>query len=298
LTAADRIPDHDIGMRNRVVDSGADEREAMSRGAVSEAPRAPSLDRFRLDDRVAIVTGGSGNLGSATCRLFAAAGATVVVASRDLERCEGLATSIRATGGQADAVRLDQGDVGSIDAAVARIVERHGRVDILVNNAISWIAGHVERYPVEDWEASMRVDATGWFRVTQRCLVDMLRRDRGSIVTVASVLGQVSADARLYPRGVDGFRPHYFFVKAGVVGFTRFLAATYAGRGIRANAVSPGGIEQDPPRPDADGWRGRTPMGRLGQPAEIASAILFLASDAASYVTGHDLVVDGGYTTW
>lgn len=256
------------------------------------------IERMALDGRVVLVTGGSGNLGSATCRAFAQLGATVVPASRDLDRGMALATAIRGAGGQADAIRLDQGDPASIDAAVASVIDRHGGIDILVNNAISMHPGHLERYPLDDWEASMRVDATGWFRVTQLCLVDMLARGQGSIVSVASVLGQVSADARLYPRGLDQFRPHYFFVKAGVVGFTRFLAATYGDRGIRANCVSPGGIEQDPPRADADGWRSRTPMRRLGQPDEMAAAIVFLASDAASYITGHDLVVDGGYTAW
>lgn len=253
---------------------------------------------MRFDGRVVVVTGGSGNLGSATCRAFASLGATVVPASRDLGRGDALAASIRAAGGQARAVHLDQGDAASIDAAVEEVRREHGGIDVLVNNAISMHPGHIERYPVEDWEASMRVDATGWFRMTQQCLLDMLARGGGSIVSVASVLGQVSADARLYPRGLDQFRPHYFFVKAGVVGFTRFLAATYGDRGIRANCVSPGGIEQDPPRADADGWRNRTPMRRLGSPEEMAAGIVFLASDAASYITGHDLVVDGGYTAW
>lgn len=256
------------------------------------------LDRMRFDGRVVLVTGGAGNLGSATCRAFAELGATVVPASRDVEHCEALAASIRAAGGRASAVRLDQGDVASIDAAVAQVRQEHGGIDVLVNNAISMHPGHLERYPVEDWEASMRVDGTGWFRVTQLCLLDMLERGKGSIVSVASVLGQVSADARLYARGLDQFRPHYFFVKAGVVGFTRFLAATYGDRGIRANCVSPGGIEQDPPRKEADGWRDRTPMHRLGLPSEMAAGIVFLASDAASYITGHDLVIDGGYTAW
>lgn len=267
-------------------------------GADSAAANGERSDPWRLDGRVALVTGGAGNLGSAISATLASAGATVVVASRDVERCETVAARIRADGGSAEAAALDLADAASIDAVVAGARENHGQLDILVNNAISQIPGHVETYALADWEASMRVDASGWFRITQQALVGMLEAGSGNIVSIASILGQVSADERLYPTGLDFFRPHYFFVKAGVVGFTRFIAATYANRGIRANVVSPGGIEKDPPRDDSWGFRERTPMRRLAQPTEIARAVQFLASDAASYVTGHDLVVDGGYTAW
>lgn len=260
--------------------------------------RTHATDLFRLDGRVALITGATGNLGSTVCRVLAAAGARVMVSGRDTAATERLAAELIAAGGHADAVTLDLADPASIDAAVETVTQRAARLDILVNNAISHVPGHLERYAVEDWESSMAVDATGWFRVTQQSLLAMLAGGGGSIVSVASILGRVSAEERLYPRGLEGFRPHYFFVKAGVVGFTRFLAGTYADRGIRANCVSPGGIEQEPPRADSDRFRDRTPMARLGRPEEFASAIQFLASDAASYVTGHDLVVDGGYTVW
>ena len=144
----------------------------------------------------------------------------------------------------------------------------------------------------------MRVDATGYFRLTQQCLNAMLTQKSGNIITISSILGSVAPDPRLYPRGIDGMRPHYFFAKAGVIGFTRFLAAAYGKDGIRVNCISPGGFapDDDPMRDTA--FADRVPMGRLASPREFLGAVVFLASDAGSYVTGHDLVVDGGYTAW
>jgi NAD(P)-dependent dehydrogenase (short-subunit alcohol dehydrogenase family) len=278
LTAHDRIAEYPRDMRN---------------------PTLPDWTLpYRMDGRVALVTGGTGTLGTAVCRVLAAAGATVIVSGRDAERNERAAGVIRKAGGVAEAVRLDLADPVSIEVAVEATLAHHGRLDVLVNNAISRFPGHVEQYRLDDWEASMRIDSTGWFLVTQLSLRAMLQQGAGSLVSIASVLGMVSAEDRLYPAGIDGFRPNYFFVKAGVVGFTRFLAASYAGRGIRANCVSPGGIETDPPRDDSSRFVERTPMRRLGRPDEIAAAVHYLASDASSYITGHNLVVDGGYTAW
>ncbi len=260
----------------------------------------PALsEAFRLDRRVALVTGGAGTIGRSLCEGLAEAGATVICAARQLDRCEAVADKINAAGGAAIALPLDLGDTGSIDALHAAAVARTGGIDILVNNAISHYPGHVERYPVEDWEASMAVDATGFFRMTQVCLTGMLERGRGNIITIASILGVVAPEERLYPaRGLEGFRPSYFYAKAGVVGFTRFIATAYAERNIRANCVSPGGVEADPPRADGHLFADRVPMKRLARADEIKGAVVYLASDASSYVTGHNLIVDGGYTAW
>jgi NAD(P)-dependent dehydrogenase (short-subunit alcohol dehydrogenase family) len=254
---------------------------------------------FRLDGRIAIVTGGAGTIGTSLSRGLAEMGATVVIAARNQERCTALAGAMAAEGLSAEGLPLDLADLASIEALRGAVVERFGRIDILVNNAVSQFPGHVEQYPAEDWEAAMRVDATGWFRLTQLCLEQMLQQGRGNIITIASILGMVAPDERLYPpRGIAGFRPSYFFVKAGVVGFTRFLAAAYADRNIRVNCISPGGVETDPPRPNSGGFAERTPMRRLAAPDEMKGAVVYLASDASSYVTGHNLVVDGGYTVW
>ena len=258
---------------------------------------ASVLETFRLDGRVAVVTGGSGNIGSSICRGLAEAGATVVVASRDLAKCEALATEIVGAGGKAIPLRLDLAEDASITALRDAVVGEAGAADILVNNAISMFPGHVETYTAEDWEKSMRVDATGFFRIIQVFLNDMLAAGRGNIITIASMLGMVAADERLYPtKGIAGFRPTYFFSKAGVVGYSRFLATAYGARNIRVNCISPGGVEAIPPRRDAAGFIDRVPMKRLALADEMKGAVVFLASDASAYVTGHNLVVDGGYT--
>ena len=254
---------------------------------------------FRLDGRVALVTGGAGTIGRSLCEGLAEAGATVICASRALGRCEEVANAIRAAGGSAAGMALDLADPASIDALHAEAVGRFGQIDILVNNAISQIPGNVREYRVEDWEASMAVDGTGFFKMTQVCLDHMLGRGGGNIITIASVLGMVAAEARLYPPGgLDGVRPSYFYAKAGVVGFTRFIATAFADRKIRANCISPGGVEADPPRANGGLFADRVPMKRLAQADELKGAAVYLASDASSYVTGHNLVVDGGYTAW
>lgn len=260
---------------------------------------ASLADSFRIDGQVALVTGGAGTIGRSLCTGLAEAGGTVICAARNLERCESVAAGIRDFGGKAFALPLDLADPASIDALYRAAREQAGGIDILVNNAISQVPGHVERYSIEDWEKSMAVDSTGFFRITQVCLNGMLEKGRGNIITVASILGTVAAEPRLYPaRGIEGFRPSYFFTKAGVVGFTRFIATAYAERNIRANCISPGGVESDPPRGDASAFIDRVPMKRLAQPDDLKGAVVYLASEASAYVTGHNLIVDGGYTAW
>jgi NAD(P)-dependent dehydrogenase (short-subunit alcohol dehydrogenase family) len=256
-------------------------------------------ESFRLDGRVALVTGGAGTIGRSLCWGLAEAGASVIVAARNLDRCQALASEISARYGAAIALPLDLASEESIEALADAARQRFGGIDILVNNAISQFPGHVETYSLADWDRSMAVDAGGYFRITQLCLNDMLARGGGNIITIASMLGIVAADPSLYPaKGIAGFRPSYFYTKAGVVGFTRFIATAYADRNIRANCISPGGVETDPPRADSAAFIARTPMQRLAKPDDLKGAVVYLASDASAYVTGHNLVVDGGYTAW
>lgn len=263
------------------------------------------LEQFRLDGRVAIVTGGASSLGLHLAEALAEAGAVVVVASRDIERCVAAANELERGGGTAIGGRLDLTDVMSIDELVRDVVRRFGRLDILVNNAVARYPGHVDALSAADWDAALRVDATGLFAVTQRCVREMLAGGHGAIVNIASALGERSAVPDLYPNGLASMRPAFFFAKAGMINYTRFLAVAYGTRGIRANCLSPGyNLPSATYEPvggtplDADRLASRIPMRRLGNLDECKAALVFLASDASSYVTGHNLVVDGGYSAW
>lgn len=270
----------------------------VERECMAEASRDGVSSLFDIQDRVFLVSGGTGRLGTAMCRGLAQLGARVHVGARNMSKAEDLSSELRGESLVAHAAHLDLSNDDSIDSAVGGVVERDGRIDCLVNAAVSHIPGDVLGYATADWEASMRVDATGFFRLTQQCLNAMLQQQSGSIVTISSILGSVGPDPRLYPNGIDGMRPHYFFAKAGVIGFTKFLAAAYARAGIRVNCVSPGGFAPAAVHSPNAAFADRVPMGRLATPEEFLGAVVFLASSAGSYVTGHDLVVDGGYTAW
>lgn len=260
----------------------------------------PVGDLFRLDGRVALVTGASSPIGGAICDALSEAGAQVVCAARNIAKGRRVAERLAARGGRAAALPLDLADEASILALHQATRQQVGPVDILVHNAMSQIPGHVERYARADWEASMQVDGTGYFQLTQLYLNDMLEAGRGNIITIASILGVVALDARLYPTrgGLETFRPNYSYAKAGMVAYSRFLAANYAHRNIRINCLSPGGVETEETGPDAAPFSGRTPMGRFATPDEMKGPVVFLASDASSYMTGQNLIVDGGYTAW
>ncbi len=257
------------------------------------------LDRFRLDGKVAIVTGGAGYIGTSISTGLAEAGATSIIASRNVEGCEALAAKLESDGLSAVGLTLDLADDDSIQALPDKVMERFGRIDILVNNSTSKSPGDMASMTVEQWERAMRVDATGFFRLTQLCLQQMLEQGGGNIVNIASIYGMIAPDQRLYPpKHLANLRPHYYFNKAGMINLTNYLAVAYADRNIRANCVSPGGISTDQSEEIHRLFGDRTPMGRLGVPDEIAGAVIYLASEASSYVTGHNLVVDGGFTAW
>lgn len=240
-----------------------------------------------LSGRVALVTGASRGIGRAIAERLAAQGALVVAAARG-QHARAVVLTIAAAGGRAEAVSLDVTEEGAAARLVASTIERHTRIDILVNNAGIARDQLMLRMKREDWDAVLATNLTGAFALTQAVLKPMIRRRGGRIISISSVVAQ---------RGNAG-QANYAASKAGLIGFTKAVALEVASRGITVNVVAPGLIETDMTRTLTDEgreeWASQIPLGRLGTPADIASAVCFLASDEASYITGHVLAVNGG----
>jgi NAD(P)-dependent dehydrogenase (short-subunit alcohol dehydrogenase family) len=271
-------------------------------------------DKFNLNGRVAIVTGGAGLLGIEFCRTLAEAGAAVVVADLAQEAAEKTAQALRDSGYQSASFGLDVTRIESTRELVAETLRQFGSLDILVNSAAldpkfdpdaaakGITPGSFEDYPLEQWNAALTVNLTGMFLVTQACVQPMLEQGKkGSIINICSTYGLNGPDQRIYIK--DGkrvaYKPVYYTTtKAGVMGFTKYLAAYYAGTEIRVNALTPGGVYNNHEEYFVKNYSAKTIMGRMAKKDEMNGALLFLASDASSYMTGNNVVVDGGWTAW
>ncbi|KAA0253855.1 MAG: 3-oxoacyl-[acyl-carrier-protein] reductase [Acidobacteria bacterium] len=242
-----------------------------------------------LAGKVALVTGGSQGIGEAICRKLAAAGAHVLVAARTAAKAGEVAESLRQAGGSAEALALDVSDPASVSAAFKGIAERHGRLDVLVNNAGITEDGLLLRMSREAWDRVLGTDLTGVFLVTQEAVKLMMKkRIAGRVVSVTSVVGLMG----------NAGQTNYAAAKAGVEGFTKALAREIGSRGITVNAVAPGYVETAMTARLSEEQRkaleGKIVLGRLGTGEDVAAAVLYLASDEASYVTGACLNVSGG----
>lgn len=241
-----------------------------------------------VKDRVAVVTGASQGIGRATALLLAEHGARLVLAARNAEKLAAAAEEIKKKGGEALVVPMDVASEEQIKAGFARALEKFGRLDILVNNAAIARDQLALRMKRADWDAVIQTNLTGAHLCIQQVLPGMLRQRSGRIINVSSVVAQAGNAGQV----------NYIASKAGLIGLTKALAIEVASRGITVNAVAPGFIvsPMTDPLPDKvkEGLIARIPFGRMGTDREVAAGILFLASDEASYVTGHVLDINGG----
>lgn len=252
---------------------------------------------FRLDGRVAIVTGGSGICGTPIVTALAEAGAHVVIGSRDVAKNTEFAQSLAKSGLSSEAVQLDLGAEKSVRGVCDELLRRHGRIDVLVNNAVSRAGGDLRNSSVENWEETLRVNATGLFLACKIFSEPMQQARSGSIINISSIYGMVGPDFSIY-EGTGLSNPvNYAFAKGGMINLTRYLASFLAPYKVRVNCISPGGVQTDAtPANFVSNYSRRTPMQRMGKPEDVKGAIVFFASDASAYITGQNLAIDGGWT--
>jgi NAD(P)-dependent dehydrogenase (short-subunit alcohol dehydrogenase family) len=292
-------------------------------------------DLFDLTGRVAVVTGGAGLLGGEFCRTLMEAGANTVIADLDERAANDTAASLnesqlkkrdrsKDTSQRALGIKTDISSKDSVQQMVAKTLSEFHQLDILVNNAaldpkfnhqretkleeiepasnlIDPLSFNFEHFPIELWNQALDVNLTGMFLCCQAAGKQMLVQGRGVIINMSSIYGLVGPDQRIYQKQgqPSQYKPAYYSVtKAGVIGLTSYLATYYAGKGIRVNALTPGGVYNGHDDAFLDAYSARSVMGRMAEKNEMNGALLFLASDASSYMTGGNLVVDGGWTAW
>jgi gluconate 5-dehydrogenase len=256
---------------------------------------------FDLSGKVALVTGGAGHSGAAYSEVLAQHGARVVIASPNLQKCQQFAAKL---GSIHEAAELDLDDHEAIICLIDDIVHRHNSLDILVNNGYRASYAGIEAATSQDFATCFSRGLTSYFIAARQAAGHMRKRGGGSIINIASMYGIVGG----YPAVYEGMRraspPHYHALKGGVISLTKQLAVNWAAHTVRVNCISPGPFPHKNPEPTAEELEThrrlceRVPMGRIGRPEELQGALLLLASPAGSYITGHNLVVDGGWTAW
>jgi 2-deoxy-D-gluconate 3-dehydrogenase len=266
---------------------------------------------FDLTDRVAIVTGGAGLLGTEFSKTLAEAGAAVTVADIDVEAAKNLAVSMTNDGYHVQGLGIDITSPESVNHMLESTVSAFGRLDILVNSAAmdpkfdpsssKTHSGAFEDYPLVLWQQALDVNLTGTMLCCQAAVQPMLAQGAGIIINIASIYGVTAPDQRIYQRDghVPAFKPAYYTVtKAGILGLTKYLSAYFSGKNIRVNALTPGGVYHGHDQDFIKAYAARSVLGRMAEKDEMNGALLFLASDASKYMTGANLIVDGGWTIW
>ena len=271
---------------------------------------------FSLKNKVAIVTGAVGLIGKHHCHALSEAGANVIVCDIDKNKCEQFARELKT---KSIGIAADITNPESVKNLRDNALTHFGKIDILVNNAaindmfvtrdsfgenpsMAAELSKFENYPLDMWQKSLNVNITGTFLCSQILGSEMAKAGRGSIINIASTYGIVAPDQSIYKQknGSQNFYKSaaYPVTKGAVISFTKFLAAYWGNRGVRVNSLSPGGVENNQDDYFIDNYSAKTMLGRMAKPTDYKGAILFLASDASEYMTGANLIVDGGWTAW
>lgn len=266
------------------------------------AHQEPTIqDLFNLQGKVAVLTGAAGWLGSAMSRALAEAGATLVVTSREADKIEAFAATLPGSGHIG--LGFDQGDTDSIPGFVEQVLAKTGKIDILVNNAYGSTAPSIDNATAEDFDKAYHVGVTAYFLLAREVANHLRsRRTPGSIINIASMYGVVASYPDAYTDLPVNSPPTYHGLKGGLVHLTRHLAVYWAKDNIRVNSISPGPFPTAKTQSALPEFIGRleqkVPMGRMGRPEELKGLVVLLASEAGSYITGQNILVDGGWTAW
>ena len=256
------------------------------------------LDSFSLKGKVALITGGAGLYGRQMVAALAEAGATTYIAARGIAALEAVAAEERARGFDVTALPLDLEDQDSLVALHAAIVDRSGRCDVLVNNAVTRNPEAVWSGDMDAYDKSLRINASALFKITQLFSENMRANKSGSIINIGSMMGSVGVETANY-KGThmhDNPSPIYFYEKGGMLNFTRWAASILGPDNVRVNCLSPGGFENGQPEAFIKAYGERTQLGRMANTTDLKGAVVFLASNASAYITGANIPVDGGYT--
>jgi NAD(P)-dependent dehydrogenase (short-subunit alcohol dehydrogenase family) len=257
------------------------------------------LNTFSLKGKVALVTGGAGLYGRQIVAALSEAGADTYIAARGLDALKKVAKEERENGGKVTALRMDLSDEKSIEQLHSEIMERSGRIDTLVNNAVTRCACVGWDNPMQVFDESLRVNASALFVITRIFGETMKKQGSGSIINIGSIMGMIGVEMANYAGTEMGLNqsPIYYYEKGGMVNFTRWAASMLGTDGIRVNCISPGGFQtKDQPKAFIKQYSERTQLGRLANSTDLKGIIVFLASDASEYITGTNIPVDGGYT--
>ena len=263
-----------------------------------------SKNIFDVSGKIIIITGAAGMLGTEYAKGLSEKGANVVLADLDLKKCKEIALELeKKYAVKTLPINLDLTKISSIKNMVKKVVKKYGKIDVLINNAAYQGDDKLrtipfEELPLKSWNKAIDVNLTGIFLCCQEIGKIMLKQKNGVIINISSTYGIVAPDQRIYGKSSQNSAIFYAATKSAVLNLTRYLAAYWQGKGIRVNTLSPGGVEKNQEAGFRKKYANKTMLGRMAKKDEYVGPIIFLASDASSYMTGSNLIVDGGWTAW